>query len=78
MKSHTLEAVFDRLDGDSVVLIIANQELRWPKKQFPKDVKIGQHVHLELHTTETLNANQDKLAKSILNEILKDEDADNK
>ncbi len=78
MKTYTLEAVLERLEDDIVILKVADQKLSWPKKQFPKDVKPGERLFLELHSSEDLEQDQGKMAKSILNEILKDENADSK
>ncbi|MBU0707311.1 hypothetical protein KKG41_02990 [Patescibacteria group bacterium] len=75
---NTLKAIVDKYDGDFIVLRIGDQELRWPKNKIVKKLNPGQEIHLSLKTTDEAKADKESLAKSILNEILKDREVESK
>lgn len=66
-----MQAILDRMEGTSAVLRLEdNQELIVSKTELPKGVKEGAALFLLLseHTTE--EEHREKLAKTLLNEIL--------
>lgn len=71
-KQFFLRATIDRLEGKYAVLRTDDgQEILWPSANLPKDVKEGSIVHLYLRTSKDDEEERAKLAKSLLEEILK-------
>ncbi|MDD5567132.1 MAG: hypothetical protein PHH01_02960 [Patescibacteria group bacterium] len=68
-----IEAVVESLDKSSATLQIFDQKINWPIDKLPAGVKAGDQICFYLSKTGPIE--QEKLAKSILNEILKDEEA---
>ncbi len=74
---HYLEGTIDRFEGDlAVIKLNDGQTLNWPKKMLPKETKEGGVIHLSLITSETNTKEREKIAKSILNELLKPKSKD--
>ena len=66
-----MKAIIDRFEGNSVVLKINHgQELLVPKHELPKGVHEGAALFLLFSQDASEEAHREKLAKSILNEIL--------
>lgn len=66
-----MRAVLDRWEDASAVLRLENgQELVVPKDELPKDVKEGAALFLLISESKSEEEAREKLAKSILNEIL--------
>jgi hypothetical protein len=66
-----IKAIFDRTEGDWAILNTADQkELRIPKNSLPSARK-GENFSIEIKTEEEAKSSDEKLAKVILNEILK-------
>jgi len=65
-----MQAVLDRFEDSSAVLRINGQELIVPKADLPKDVHEGSTLFLLISSSTSEEEAREKLAKSILNEIL--------
>lgn len=65
-------ASVDRLESERAVLILDDgQKLDWPASELPADVSEGARVKLVLLSAKTEQEAREKMAKDILNEILK-------
>lgn len=63
--------VIDRIEGEQAIIRLQDgQEISWPKKQLAK-LKEGATVKLVVQTEAEAEQERQKLAKTILNEILK-------
>jgi len=70
-KQPSQTGIVDRIEGEMVVIRLANgQEIDWPKEQM-EDLKEGMSIRLVLQTEAEAELERQKLAKTILNEILK-------
>lgn len=66
-----MKAVLDRFEGGAAVLRIeGGQELTIPKEELPKGAKEGSALFLIISDSASEEEAREKLAKSILNEIL--------
>jgi hypothetical protein len=73
-KQYFIKAVIDRFEGKNAVLRTEDgQELIWPIKNLPEDATEGSSIRLVLSTSITDKEEREKLAKTLLNEILKKE-----
>jgi hypothetical protein len=71
-KQYHLKATLDRFEGKQAVLKTDDgQEIVWPIKNLPDDIHEGSVVRLVLSTSQTDEEERQKMAKSLLNEILK-------
>ena len=62
----------DRFEEKQAILRLDDgQEIVWPIKNLPDDVKEGSRVRLVLSTNETDELERHKAAKTLLNEIFK-------
>jgi hypothetical protein len=59
-------------DKIAIILTADGQKINWPIKNLPDDCQVGTAIKLILSTAKTLEAEREKIAKTILNEILKD------
>lgn len=67
-----LKAVIDRFEGTMAVLKFDDgQTLTWPIKNLPEDCKEGSSLRVIISTSETDQEEREKLAKTLINEILK-------
>lgn len=66
------EVVVTSVDDTSVMLEFDDQKIAWPKKYAPKNVVVGDRLVLSLMDLATHQAKRETLAKSILNDILQD------
>lgn len=67
-----LKGVIDRFEGKAAVIKLENgQEIIWPVKNLPEETAEGSAVRLVVTTSRTDEEERIKLAKSLLNEILK-------
>jgi|GEM_PF-583722 len=68
-----IKGVIDRLEGKlAVVKLASGEELNWPVSDLPKNISAGSVVRLVLSTDESEQKIREQLAKTILNQILKD------
>ena len=66
-----MKAILDRFENGASVLRLENgQELVVPQAELPKDVKEGAALFILISESKTEEEAREKLAKSILNEIL--------
>ena len=69
---YTIAATITKFeDTFAVVTTTDGQTVRWPIKELPDDCAIGSQVRLVLATTQSDEEERKRLAKTILNEILK-------
>ena len=70
-----LEGIIDRLEKTKAVIKTKDgQKLLWPIDNLPDDTSEGEVVELTLCTNKTKTSDQERVAKAVLNEILKIED----
>ncbi len=66
------EGTIDRFEDKMAVIIVEDgQKLLWPIKNLPEDSDKGQKVRIILSTSKTDQEDREKMAKTILNKILK-------
>ena len=66
-----MKAILDRFENGAGVLRLENgQELVVPQAELPKEVKEGAALFILISESKTEEEAREKLAKSILNEIL--------
>ncbi len=68
-----MKAILDRFEGSSAVLRIEGQELIVAREELPKDIQEGATLFLLVSPSASEEEAREKLAKSILNEILNNE-----
>ncbi|MDZ7798855.1 MAG: hypothetical protein U5L76_04565 [Patescibacteria group bacterium] len=56
------EAIFKTKEG---------RKYFWPIKDLPEDLKIGDEIRLSLSTAKTAEEEREKIAKEVLNQLLK-------
>lgn len=67
-------SVIDRFEGTMAVLKFDDgQELLWPIKRLPEDCKEGAVVRVVISTAKTEEEEREKLAKTLINELLKND-----
>ncbi len=67
-----LKAVVDRFENKTAVLKLQDgQTLNWPIKNLPDDVSAGSALRLIISTNQTDQSEREKIAKTILNQLLK-------
>ena len=65
----------DRFEGKNAIIKTADeQEIGWPIKLLPDELKAGAEVKISLTLTQTNEESQGNLAKDMLNEIFNDQD----
>lgn len=67
------KVTLDRFEGDFAVVLVGSENLNIPKKMMPEDSKEGDVVYITISSDNTETENQEELARSILNEVLKEE-----
>jgi Mor family transcriptional regulator len=71
-----MNLIIDRFEEDKAILITDdNQTIVWPKNKLPAGLKEGSALTLAIVNDKIRSEESQKLAKDILNEILKPEDA---
>jgi len=69
---HYLSATIEKFQDKMAVLAIADgQKLSWPIKDLPDDCEIGQKIRLIFSTSQSDQVERQQIAKTLLNEILK-------
>ena len=67
-----LEGVVDKFEKKMAVIVIADgQKLLWPIKDLPEECEVGTAVRIILATSKTDQEEREKIALTILNQILK-------
>lgn len=70
---YSLKAVLEKCEGEIAILKTEDgQKISWPKKDLPAGLKIGYWFKLVIKTEEVSREEKEAQAKSLLNEILKD------
>ena len=71
-QSYSIKGVVDRFEGKQAIIKTDNgQRLKWPIKNLPESIKEGSSVRISLATSKTDEEERKKIAKSLLNELLK-------
>lgn len=71
------KGVIDRFEENRAVIMLDDgQEIIWPISELPDGLTEGEAVRIVLYTKEEDRNDREKLAKAILNEILKDKKTD--
>ena len=71
MEKKRLKAVLDRFEGETAIIIFAdNQKINIPKDFLGKDVKEGSAINITFSSDLDEETNKRELARSLLNEIL--------
>lgn len=65
------ELVLDRFEGTNAVLLMGKKELILPKNILPKDAKESQIFQMSIASDKEATKAQEKTARELLNEILK-------
>lgn len=72
MHEFVLEAVIDRFEGETAILRVKDaKEILWPKSALPADTREGGVVYLQALSSKEKEAEREALAKTLLNEVLK-------
>jgi len=72
MQQHSIECTLIRFEEKFAMLATHDGfEFPWPQNRLPQNLKKGDVVRLVLKTTRTEKMEEEKLAKEILNQILK-------
>jgi len=66
------QGVIDRFEGDFAVISINSKYVDIPKELIPEDAKEGDVIFIAVLKNEEEKKNQEELAKSLLNEVLKE------
>ena len=71
-KKYYLKGVVDRFEGKvAVIKTDDSQEVKWPINNLPEDAEEGTSVRLVITTSKSDEEEREKIAKTMLNEILK-------
>lgn len=67
-----LTGVIDRFEGKMAVIRLADgQQINWPREKLSNELKEGSAVRLFISSSLTEDQERSKMAKTLLNEILK-------
>lgn len=67
-----LEAILDRFEGEYAVLRVKDaKEIMWPRRALPPDAREGCVFYLQALSSQEKEAEREALAKTLLNEVLK-------
>lgn len=73
--NYFLEGVIDRFEEKMAIIITKDgQKLAWLIKNLPDSCVVGMSVRLVLSTEKTDEQEREKMAKTILNKILKNDE----
>ena len=76
--SYSVAGEIERFEGTMAVIKLSdNQKLLWQIKNLPDDLKEGDKIKIILSTSQTEQAEREKISKTILNQILKSSDKEN-
>lgn len=71
MSQQTYQGVVDRFEEKfAVVKLNGGGEVLWPIKDLARDIAVGASLNIVMATGQAEQANQEALAKAMLNEIL--------
>jgi len=71
-KTYSISATIDRFEEKKAVLITEDkQTILWDIKNLPEDAEVGSVVRLLITTSKTQSEEQEKIAKKMLNQIIK-------
>ena len=69
---HALHASIETIEEDVVLLKLADgQKVKWPRAQVSPALKVGDIVHLFVFPEGETEQERQRIAKEVLNEILK-------
>jgi len=71
-EKYFLEGIIDRFEDKMAVIITKDgQKLLWPIKNLPDEAQVSTALKIILSTSKTQEEEREKIAKTILNKILK-------
>lgn len=71
-KKYYLKAKIESFEGKFALIKTEDkQKLLWPIKNLPDDIQVGSLVRLVISTSKTDEEERERVAKTMLNEILK-------
>lgn len=71
-KKYYLKAKIESFEGKFALIKTEDkQKLLWPIKNLPDDIQVGSLVRLVISTAKTDEEERERVAKTMLNEILK-------
>jgi len=70
----TIEALVEKVSDDFAALKYKGQEIKLPKKSLPENTQVGDKIYITIQSKKQYQSKNDQNAKTILNEILKDEE----
>ena len=65
----------EKFENKMAVIQADGNTFNWPIKNLPDDVEVGTQVRLLLTTTKTEEEEREKMAKTILNQVLKTDES---
>lgn len=73
-KEFAVSGVVDRFEGDNIVIILkeSHQIVKWPKNKISGDVVEGDVVWIHMSCDKDMTKEREKIARKILDEILKE------
>ncbi len=75
LNKYSLSGTLDRIEEDKAVIRLDDgQEIFWAREKLPQNVKEGELVRIKLFTSDTESEEREKIARKLLEEILKKED----
>ena len=69
--SSALKGKVEKFEDKMAIIIADGNKFSWPIKNLPEDIEVGSEVRLILTTTKTDEEEREKMAKTILNQVLK-------
>lgn len=74
MEKNILKGTLDRFEENKAVIKTEDgQQILWPKENLSEDIKEGSAVDIVIFNEEAEQIQREKMAKTLLNEILKKE-----
>ena len=71
-KDFSLEGKIEKFENRDAIIVLTNgQKVVWPINNLPEDAQVASEVRLSVSTAKTGEAELEKIAKVILNKILK-------
>ena len=71
-ETYQINATLDRFEDTKAVFVTDDgQSLTWDIKNLPEDIAVGSVVRLVLNTSKTQEEEREKVAKKMLNQIIK-------
>lgn len=69
---YTIKGIIDRFEENTAVIRSEGKDIYWSRSKLPQDLKEGSVVYLRLFSQEEETKERENLAKTLLNEIIKE------